>query len=834
LTILLFSCSKQKEINTFYFIDNLENAESISCKFIEEISESNFFIYPESIIDVEQFQGKKCLYHESWESKASLIDLGRAPEFSLSFKMLISSDFPEIFTIDPLHSTESGIFLLGSSEKNHCVTVSLATKNPWDKEKSGKILKISHIVGGDKYILHQIDIDFMLDDWIQLTAEFKENILYFSVSQKTVRIPIDKRLIEATDHHFGFFQYNAKSYLSNISFNNQVIDLDAIKNNVYISNIVTLKKKGIDFSFENKSLRNYAAKLKINNIYRNCLMGITPSRYQFPIELPEVPVLEFGYGIDKRGWHNANPVTFQIYINEEGQNPEKVFDKTLNPAEKIEHRDWIYTSIDINKYINKKVTISFVTYNADEIGNVNIPLTKANFGLWANPRIVNKIQTKQKKPNIILISLDLLNPAHLGFFGYEKYGVKISPFLDNFLSKSIVFKNAVAQSNMTVPSHMTLFTSFYPIIHDTYTLWARIDPSFTTLAEIMRDNGYNTCAVTGGSTMSGDHGFYKGFNEYYDNYHETFKHFDVDLTETEYSANKALEWLEKNKTNPFFLFLHTFELHAPYIHEDLLAEDLKKLDKNSLSEIDQRRRRVQTYDSGIYVLDREIGKFINRVEEMGLLDNTVVIFMSDHGEDFYYHENMLGDLSIEHSHSLYEEAIKVLLAFYCPERFEGGIIKKDQTGLIDIFPTILDMAGMDIPEQLQGESFLPSLLSNKEIKNKFRFSENFGRESPRYKDIQVAVRSNRYKYIYTKELEKMKEHIPAFPDITKELYDLENDPGEKTNLADKERELSRFFQTMIDEFLKSPKELESVYKKSTQIKLNPEAMRKLKSLGYIK
>jgi len=365
-------------------------------------------------------------------------------------------------------------------------------------------------------------------------------------------------------------------------------------------------------------------------------------------------------------------------------------------------------------------------------------------------------------------------------------------------------------------------------------LWARIDPSFTTLAEILRDNGYNTCAVTGGSTMSGDHGFYKGFNEYYDNYHETFKHFDVDLTETEYSANKAIEWLGKNRSNPFFLFLHTFELHAPYIHEDLLSEDLQKKDKNSLTEEDKRRRRIQTYDSGIYVLDREIGKFINRVEEMGLLDNTVVIFLSDHGEDFYYHENMLGDLSVEHSHSLYEEAIKVLLAFYCPERFEGGIIKKDQAGLIDIFPTILDMADMDIPEQLQGESFLPSLLSNKEIENKFRFSENFGRRPPRYKDIQVAVRSNKYKYIYTKELEKMKEHIPAFPDITKELYDLENDPGEKTNLADKERELSRFFQTMIDEFLKSPKELESVYKKSTQIQLSPEALRKLKSLGYIK
>ena len=334
--------------------------------------------------------------------------------------------------------------------------------------------------------------------------------------------------------------------------------------------------------------------------------------------------------------------------------------------------------------------------------------------------------------------------------------------------------------------------------------------------------------------MSGDHGFYKGFNEYYDNYHETFKHFDVGMTETEYSCGKALEWLKKNRYNPSFLFLHTFELHTPYIHKDLLADDLKGKNSANLSEEDKRRKRVQTYDSGIHVLDREMGKFFTKLEEEDLIDNTLVIVVSDHGEDFFYHENMLGDLSIEHSHSLYEETTKVLTAFYYPDKFPGGLLKEDQVGLIDIFPTVLDLLDIKIPSNIQGESFLSTLLNGEPVKTQFRFSENFGRMPPRYKDIQVAVRSNNYKYIYTKDLDKMQQHIPAFPDVTKELYDLVNDPDEKINIADKEKELTGYFQTLIDEFLKSPEDMNSVYKKSSEIKLSREALQKLRSLGYIK
>jgi len=817
--------------NTFSFIENFNNAKNVSCKFVEELEDNDYVLAPNIIIDIVNFQGKRCLYHESWETMNSWINLDSKDEFSMSFEMFISSEIPDILNIDPVYELESGIFFLRDIEKDNALTFSFHVARPRERGDITTSLKFCKLIQGDKYVIKNIPTNIPLDRWLNIKVVYKNSLLTLSLFDKILEFDVEEH---SAGNHYGFFQSNAVTYLSNIIINGGNINTDMFKRDILTGDIVGLIKRDRDIFLKNKDLEKYISKIRINNIYKNCLLGITPSRYQFDITLPENPLLEFGYAVAEEGWKNNNPVHFRIHLKEEGNEEILIFEQTINPAREKEERNWFENKINLSEYKNKKVTISFETYTAGEIRNFNLPFEKTNYGLWVNPRIINQNTVQQEVPNIILVSLDLLNPDHLGFFGYDIYETEISPFLDGFLSQCIVFKNAVAQTNMTVPSHMTLFTSFYPIIHNTFRLWAKIDPSYITLAELLRNNGYNTCAVTGGSTMSGDHGFFKGFNEYYDNYHETFKHFNLNLTETEYSCTKALEWLDKNKYNPFFLFLHTFELHAPYIHEDLLSEDLQKQDKKSLSERDQRRRSVQTYDSGINVLDREIGKFMNELEEVGLLENTCVIFISDHGEDFYYHENMLGDLSILHSHSLYEETIKVLLAVYFPDRYKGGIIKEEQVGLIDIFPTLTEILEIDAPAQIQGESFLSVILEDDEMQSKFRFSENFGRRPPRYKDIQVAVRSEKYKYIYTKELEKMQEHIPVFPDITKELYDLENDPEEKVNLADEERELSRFFQILIDEFLKSPKELESVYKKSTQVQLSPEAMRKLRSLGYIK
>ncbi len=391
----------------------------------------------------------------------------------------------------------------------------------------------------------------------------------------------------------------------------------------------------------------------------------------------------------------------------------------------------------------------------------------------------NSTTTSSENFNVILIDVDTLRSDHLGAYGYEK---DTSPNIDKFAKESLVFTNAVSQSVWTLTSVVSVFTSKYPSTHGVLSKNDRIIDKDITLAEILKDNGYKTQAFVGAQTTRGDmlsvFGFAKGFDEYNDwigLYYNT-------------SIPLATEWLKKNSDQKFFLFIHSYDVHDPYhkpepyenffdptysgfVDKLTLTTDkggditkVKKFGDNyvylndtqnvilSQKDVDHI---IAHYDGNIRYADSWLGKFLSLLENLHLMNKTIVIIFGDHGETLFDHV-LEESRSIGHS-GLYDEVIRVPLIIKHP--FFNGTIEK-QAQLIDITPTLLDFLKIEIPEYLQGKSLVPLIKNNTDI-NPEAFSEGF--------QGTKSVRTLKWKL------------ISKFHEF--ELYDLVNDKKEQNNVA---------------------------------------------------
>lgn len=407
-----------------------------------------------------------------------------------------------------------------------------------------------------------------------------------------------------------------------------------------------------------------------------------------------------------------------------------------------------------------------------------------------------------KDCNVILISIDTLRADHLGVYGYHR---NTSPNIDEFAKKSILFENAISQETWTVPSHISVFTSLYPLSHKVIGPQDTLNKFIITLPEILKSNGYTTVSFTGGAwTISPRSGLGKGFDVY-----EQINYSKTELKDLKKSSahfldesNPVFKWLQANHKEKFFLFFHTFSVHEPYItiknyskifdpyydgnildsEEELL--DLlwgnfvqnysgKSNERTFLSDVvnpllnnrinnsnaKDRNHIVAIYDGKILQTDEFIGFFLKRIKELGLFNNTIIILFSDHGEEFWEHDKR------GHAQQLYEETIHAPLIMYNPH-INQGIRLKEQAELVDIMPTILDMLDIKISSSLQGNSLLPLLGTSKDV-NKYVFSTHGVDEA--------SVRTNEWKLIFK-------------TNGSHELYNLISDPKEIKNLVEERKD----------------------------------------------
>ena len=308
--------------------------------------------------------------------------------------------------------------------------------------------------------------------------------------------------------------------------------------------------------------------------------------------------------------------------------------------------------------------------------------------------------------NLVLISLDTLRADHLGLYGYAR---GTSPEIDAFAQQGFVFERVLAPAPNTPPSQMAMMTSLYPGRHGFTGNDDALAQGIETLAQRLERAGLQTAGFVDGGYLRGFFGFDRGFDEYDDE----GGGFAAILP-------KALRWLDAHGDEPFFLFLHTYDIHAPYVspppydglfHAQPYTGDLvpsaERIDtiwreKVALSAEDMHHL-VDSYDEGIRYPAAQVGAFLRSLEERGRLDDTVVILTSDHGEEFGEHG------SVHHWQLYFQPNLRVPLIVRLPGGAAGPVRIAEQAELIDILPTLLDLVGAERLAAAQGRSLLPTM-----------------------------------------------------------------------------------------------------------------------------
>ncbi len=332
------------------------------------------------------------------------------------------------------------------------------------------------------------------------------------------------------------------------------------------------------------------------------------------------------------------------------------------------------------------------------------------------------------RPNVILISLDTLRADHLSLYGY---GRETSPNLDQIARDSIVFEKAIAQSSSTTPSHRSLFLSRHSSASRT---------NMPMLAEILKDAGYDTAAFTGGGGVDVHWGFGAGFDTYF----AAREKWRGGGTRTFVEIIPEFEaWLAVPRARPFFLFLHSYDIHHPYdapapygrrfcgdydgrIYERQAAVILEKIRRVNkfwrfrgevtVPEADRRQIRA-LYDGGILYADSYLGRIAALLKQAGLWDRTMLVVLSDHGEELWDHGSVL------HSHTVYQELVHVPLVIRLPGGRLGGRRVEDPVQLMDVAPTILNELGLPPAATHQGNSLFPLVSGQNTATKKVILSE---------------------------------------------------------------------------------------------------------------
>ena len=378
---------------------------------------------------------------------------------------------------------------------------------------------------------------------------------------------------------------------------------------------------------------------------------------------------------------------------------------------------------------------------------------------------------KPEKGPIILISIDTLRSDRLPAYGYGKVA---TPAIDGLAKDAILFERAYSHYPLTLPSHVSILTGELPPVHKIrdnvgYLFESEKHPY---LPRLLKQAGYETGAAVSAFVLRPETGLAKGFDTYEaDLKPELGQSLDSVIRSGAETLKLALPWLQARAAKPFFFFFHIYEPHAPY---------------------------EPTYDADVAAADAVIGDLLAELKRLGIYDRATIVLLSDHGEGLDDHGEK------QHGIFLYRETIQVPLIVKLPGGERGGERVSTPAQLVDVAPTLLSLAGVEVPGELTGSSLLELPEEPRQI-----YSETFyARIHYGWSDLASIV-ADRFHYIEAPE---------------SELYDLAADPGERRNvLAAERRTYSSLRQAMkgYDRQLAAPAEADE------------ETAAKLAALGYI-
>ncbi len=379
-----------------------------------------------------------------------------------------------------------------------------------------------------------------------------------------------------------------------------------------------------------------------------------------------------------------------------------------------------------------------------------IALLAVCFALWGIIALMQPKQTYARRSgdeiNVVMLSIDALRADHLGCYGYEPANPliepgKFSPNIDRFASEALLFENTYSTAPWTLASISSWMTGAWPVESGGTYLNKRVYRAITTLPEALREEGYACGAFHCNPYMNPATGLGRGFGKYWEffnashlstgllfdevNFYIHKKLDDLGLWESgrmivDKQVGNAFDWLDTHKDEKFFLWVHLYDPHYPYTPPSPYKDELPDIGGirrapsygglpswrtgSAHYKYGLKRHIVNLYDAELRFSDEVAGRILDRLDELDLKDDTLVIILSDHGEEFFDHNGL------EHGSTVYQEVLHVPLIFRLPGRIQPGRIS-DVVSLIDLFPTLLDFTGASVePKLYRGESLAEAVL----------------------------------------------------------------------------------------------------------------------------
>ena len=418
---------------------------------------------------------------------------------------------------------------------------------------------------------------------------------------------------------------------------------------------------------------------------------------------------------------------------------------------------------------------------------------------------------RPERPNIILLTVDCLRADHLGCFGYDR---ETSPTVDLLAKNGVLFTQAASVSSTTHLSFPAMLGSIYPLMCRNRN---EVFSGAISIANVLRETGYSTAAFHSNVRLSRRFGYHRGFDHFEDL--AVYPHTDLVSRGLSKLMSKAkillrggenpkasgeeineavMEWVKK-QNGDFFAWCHYMDAHVPYMppapylsffsDEKLSERRLFRIYHNMLRTMNEPETEemgliVDLYDACVRYIDDCVKRLVEGLKDLDRLDNTVILITADHGEEFGEHGNLT------HHRKLYDELIHVPLIIYNLKGCRSRVVETP-VSLIDLAPTLADLAGAERVQRFKGISMLPYIREGKRSRvGTISEADGLLKGKMLLENTRViAYRTQRWKLI---QIEKP---------YSFEMYDLKNDPSETRNVYEKNRNVARDLQERIEQHL---------------------------------
>jgi arylsulfatase A-like enzyme/Tfp pilus assembly protein PilF len=402
------------------------------------------------------------------------------------------------------------------------------------------------------------------------------------------------------------------------------------------------------------------------------------------------------------------------------------------------------------------------------------------------------------RTNVVLITVDTLRADRVGCYGNSSVE---TPEMDQLARDGAVFRRAIAQVPLTTPSHAAILTGAFPIWNGLRD-WADhgLRPGVPTLAEIFKRHGYVTAAFVSAMVLDSMWGLNRGFDHYDDHFqaedYKAMRRMGLERRGEE-TIDRSIAWLQSRPPRPFFLWLHLYDPHSPYAP----PEPFKS------------RYRDRPYDGEVAYADRELGRLLNFLKAQNLYSDALVVLTSDHGESLGEHQEQ------EHGFFIYNSTVRVPLILKFPSRY----VPKQRSvstvvNTVDIAPTLAQLCSFPSVDMrtFQGQSLLPLVEGAPAGAPRRGFSESLYPGNFFGAHTLAGIETERYRYIRAPK---------------EELYDLEQDPGERRNIFSEKRSVAQSLRETLESTMTRLQP--SAGETNSGSAIDPEVAEKLRSLGYV-